>query len=103
VFSVIAILAMTFSNVQPARVQAHSGDGLQCQVNAKSRRVSFITAASGKSLSATRALQSSVRPLDPAMALAVHFAPEFGVKGLQGNLIARESNRSDDGYLTFRY
>ncbi len=78
VFSVIAILAMTFSNVKPAYVQAQSGDGLNRQVNAESGRVSFITPADGKSLSAARALGESIRPQDPAMALAVRYSPEFG-------------------------
>ncbi len=103
VFSVIAILAMTFSNVQPHRVEAQSGDGLNRQVNAESGRVSFITPADGKPLSAVRALGESIRPQDPAMALAVRYAPEFGVKEPQRSLTAMESNRSDDGRLTVRF
>ncbi len=103
VFSVIAILAMTFSNVQPHRVEAQSGDGLNRQVNAASGRVSFITPADGKSLSATRALGQSIRPQDPAMTLASKYGPEFGLQNAERDLTAMDSDRSDDGRVTVRF
>ncbi len=103
VFSVIAILAMTFSNVKPARVEAQSGDGLNRQVNAESGRVSFITPADGKPLSAARAFGQSNRPQDPALALAVRYAPEFGIRDAERSLTAMDSDRSDDGRVTVRF
>ncbi len=103
IFSVIAILAMTFSSVKTVHVQAQNGDGLKRQVNAESGRVSFITPADGKPLSAVRALGQSIRPQDPAMALAVKYGPEFGVKDPQRSLAAMDSNRADDGRVTVRF
>ena len=41
VFSVIAILAMIFSNIQPASAQTQDGDGLKRQVNAQSGSIHF--------------------------------------------------------------
>src|SRR5512140_2220859 len=102
-FSILAVLAMLFSNVQPPRAQAQSGDGLDRQVNAESGRVSFITPADGKSLSAARALGASIRPQDPAMALAVRYAPEFGLQNPERSLTAMDSNRATDGRLTVRF
>ena len=59
VLPIIAILAMIFSSIRPPAAQAQGGDGLQRQVNAESGRVSFISPASGPSLSAARALDSN--------------------------------------------
>ena len=64
-FSVIAILSVFFSGLQPPLVRAQGGDGLQRQVNAESGRVSFISPESGRALPAAKALGQSIRPQDP--------------------------------------
>jgi Zn-dependent metalloprotease len=102
-FSSLAVLAMLFSSIQPPAVQAQGGDGLKREFNAESGRVSFLSPTSGKSLSAGRALQTSIHPQDPAMALAVKYAPEFGMKNAGRNLSKMASSRSDDGRLTVRF
>src|SRR5690349_15719961 len=80
VFSIIVLFAMILSRVQPATAQGSSGDGIKRQVNAQNGKLSFIGPENGRSISASRALGSFIRPQNPAMALAKRFAPEFGVK-----------------------
>jgi len=61
-FSAIAVLAMIFSNLQLIPASAQGGDGLKRQVNAESGKVSFIGPESGRALSASKALGTSIRP-----------------------------------------
>src|SRR6266498_410158 len=100
---VIAILAMTFSNIQPATAQRSGGDGLKRQVNAESGKVSFMSPESGRALSAAQALGTSIRPQNPAMALVKRFAPEFGVKNPERELVEMKSNHGSDGRMSVRY
>ena len=101
--SIIAILAVIFSNLQPTQASAQDGDGLTRQVNAESGRVSFISSDGGKPLSAPQALGTSIQPQDPAMALAKRFAPEFGVKDPERDLAEMKKEPGENGRLTVRY
>jgi Zn-dependent metalloprotease len=102
-FSIIAIFAILFSMIQPATVQAQGGDGIKRQVNAESGKVSFIGPEHGRSVPATKALGTLLRPQDPGLALAKRFAPEFGVKNPERDLAKMKSHREDDGRLTVRF
>jgi len=102
-FSLLVVLAMAFSYVQPPAAQAQGGDGLKREVNAESGRVSFIRPEKGVSLSAARALGESILPQDPAMTLAVRYAAEFGLQDAGRNLSIMKSSRSDDGHQTVRF
>ncbi len=103
IFSIMAILAMLFSSIQPIAGQAQSDDGIKREVNAESGRVSFVGPAYGRSVSAAKALGTSIRPQDPAMALAQRFAPEFGLQNPERNLSEMKSEHSPDGRWTVRY
>ncbi len=102
-FSIVMVLALMLSHVQPSDVQAQDGDGLQRQVNAESGRVSFISPGSGSSISAARVLGKTILPPDPALALAVRYAPEFGLQDAERNLSVMKSSRSQDGQVTVRF
>jgi hypothetical protein len=102
ILSTIAILAMVFSNLQPASAQAQSGDGLRRQVNPDSGRLSFIGPESGKLLSAPQALGTFIRSQDPAMALTKRFAPEFGVKDPERDLVEVKREPGENGSRTTR-
>ncbi len=103
VFSLFVVLAMAFSYVQPPAARAQGGDGLKREVNAESGRVSFIRPEKGASLSAARALGEFFLPQEPAMALAVRYAPEFGLQNADRNLSIMKSSRSEDGRQTVRF
>ncbi len=103
-FSLIVILAMAFSYVQPPAAQAQSGDGLKREVNVESGRVSFIRPEKGASLPAAEALGSaSLMQEDPAQALAVRYAPEFGLQDAGRNLSIMKSSRSENGHQSVRF
>ncbi len=115
--SVLAILAMMFSNLQPISASAQSGDGggkrpisaqqsddgVKRDFNPASGKVSFIGPESGHLLAANEALGMSLRPQDPAMALAKRFAPEFGVQNPERDLSVMKNKHGKDGRLTVKY
>ena len=104
--SIIMMLFVGLSLVQPESAAAQAGDGLRRELNAQSGRVSFIGPESGRALSAARALgisPSAARPADPALALARRFAPEFGLKNPGRDLAEVQADRSEAGRLTVRY
>ncbi len=104
--SIIIILTMTLSGVQPLSVSAQGqGDGIKREVNAETGKVSFIAPESGEVLSASQALGANLveRSSNPAMALAERFAPEFGVNNPKQDLTSMRSTETDDGRVTVRY
>lgn len=103
IFSLLVILAFVFSNIQPVAVQAQSGDGLQRKHNAANGRASFIGPEGGRALPAVRALGQSIRPQDPAMALAKRYGPEFGLKDAGRELSQVEKHQKHNGQLTVKY
>ncbi len=116
VMTVVIMLTMLFSAIQPMAVSAQDGDegrrqdtsalegdGIKRQANPQSGRVSFIGPESGRALSASRALGTFARPQDPARALADRFAPEFGLKDPARDLSEMKAVRSEDGRVTVRY
>src|SRR5688572_29369734 len=105
ILSIVMILSMGLSLAQPDSVSAQGGDGLKRQFNAQTGKVSFIGPASGRSLSAAKALgiSPSARPADPALALAKRFGPEFGLQNAERDLSEMKADRSEDGRLTVRY
>ena len=101
--SVIALLSMTFSGFGPSAMHAQPGDGLKRIRNAQSSRISFISPESGAAMPASRALGTSLRPRDPGMALAKHFAPEFGIKNPERDLTEIKKNKLNGGHVSIRY
>jgi Zn-dependent metalloprotease len=100
----ILVMLITQMQAQPVLAQNGKGDGLERQVNAETGRLSFITAEGGQPLSAARAFgEMSIRPQDPALALATRYGPEFGLKDPQSELAAAKSEQGEDGRLTVRY
>jgi Zn-dependent metalloprotease len=103
VLNVVIILSMALSLIQLQPVYAQSGDGLKRQVNSVSGRVSFIGPESGRTLSMSEALGISSRPQDPAMALARHYGPEFGIKNPDRELAQVKKETGANGRITARY
>lgn len=99
----IVILSLMLLQVRPQPVLAQSGDGLRRDVNAESGRVSHISPLTGRSLPASRALGTSIRLQDPAMALARRYAPEFGIKDPERELAEMKSDQDGTGHLVVRY
>jgi bacillolysin len=103
IFSILPILAFVFSNVQPVSVQAQSGDGLRREHNSGNGRVSFLGPESGRVLPTAKALGQSMRPQDPAMALAQRYGPEFGLKDAERQLTQVDKHQKANGQLTVKY
>ncbi|HKY54802.1 MAG TPA: M4 family metallopeptidase, partial [Anaerolineales bacterium] len=103
IFVTIIVLLISLSAAQPGSVSAQGGDGIKRHVNTESGKVSFISPESGRAIPASRALGIFARPSDPAMALAKHFAPEFGLKNPERNLIQKQTKGLDNGRVTVRY
>src|SRR5258706_10907915 len=103
VISILFILAVLLSNVQMPLASAQTGDGLKRQRNPESGKISFIGPESGRALPASRALGTSIRPQDPALALVNRYAPEFGIKDPARELSAMKSNHSSNGRVSTRY
>ncbi len=103
IITIVVVLTMVISGIQPTAVSAQSGDGIKRQVNAESGKVSFIGPENGRVLSASKALGTFLRPQDPALALIKRYAPEFGVKDPQRDLSEMKTARSKNGHLTVRY
>jgi Zn-dependent metalloprotease len=101
--SVFAIASMTLSLVQPQPAQAQSGDGIKREVNAESRKVSFIGPESGRSVPALKALGTFIRPQNPPMALVKRFGPEFGLQDPERDLSEIKNKRDENGRVTVRY
>jgi Zn-dependent metalloprotease len=101
--SMIVVFTLLFSSVSLPSVSAQGGDGLQRQVNPQTGKVSFLGPENGRSLSASRALGTFIRPQDPALALAKRFGPEFGLRNPERDLTEMKTNRPGDGSLTVRY
>jgi len=99
----LVILMMMFSLIHPSAASAQTGDGIRREVNAGSGRISFIGPESGSVVSASRALGTSVRPQDPAMALAIRFGPEFGIQDPERDLSEMKRAVADDGRISVRY
>jgi Zn-dependent metalloprotease len=116
-FSILAILTILFSNVQPQPVQAQDrddgarrrvsaqrgGDGLERQVNPASGKVNFIVPENGRVLPAKQALGQSIRPQDPGKALANRFGPEFGLTDPYQELAQVEKKQKPDGQVTVKF
>src|SRR5215216_3615507 len=105
VLSITMVLSMGISLAQPETASAQGQDGIKRQFNVQTGKVSFIGPESGRALSAAKALgiSSSVRPSDPAMALAKRFAPEFGLQNPQRDLSQIKSDHLGDGRVKVRY
>jgi len=104
-FSILAVLTMLLSNVQPPRVQAQGGDGLKRQVNAQNGRIHFIGPENGHMVPASKALGlgQAAHAKDPAMALAERFGPEFGLKNPGRELAESKKNKDKNGKVTVKY
>ena len=105
VLSISMILSMALSLAQPDAASAQGKDGIKRQFNAQKGKVSFIGPESGRALAAAQALgtSSSIRPVDPAMALAKRFAPEFGLKNPERDLSKIKTASPGDGRMTVHY
>src|ERR671924_243779 len=105
VFASIVILSIGLSAAQPQSASAQGGDGIKRQLNAQTGKVSFIGPENGRSVSASKALGISTfaHPVDPAMALAKRFAPEFGLKDPERDLSVKQTKNLDNGRVTLRY
>src|SRR5688572_31454235 len=105
VLSIIMILSIGLSLVQPGPAFAQGNDGLKRQINAQTGKVSFIGPASGRSLSADKALgiSPSTGLADPARALANRFAPEFGLQNPERDLTQLKNKHLEDGRVTARF
>src|SRR6266496_1685050 len=101
--TLIMILSMMLSLIHPQTALAQTGDGLKRQINSETGKVNFISPESGRVLSAARALGTSIRPPDPAMALANRFGPEFGLKNPERDLSVLKTHHPGDGRVTVRY
>src|SRR5258708_28269980 len=96
IISVLFILTILLSNLQTPVVSAQTGDGLKRQRNPESGKVSFLSPESGRALPASKALGTSIRPLDPALTLVNRYAPEFVIKDPSRELPVMKSNHSSD-------
>src|SRR5258706_16075645 len=103
IISILFTLAILFSNIQTPVVSAQTGDGLKRQRNPESGKISFIGPESGRALPASKALGTSIRPQDPALALVNRYASEFGIKDPTHELSVMKSNHSSDGRVSARY
>ncbi|HEX6270870.1 MAG TPA: M4 family metallopeptidase [Anaerolineales bacterium] len=105
VLSTLLILSMVLAFPEPQAASAQGGDGIRRQVNVQTGKVSFIGSESGRALSAATALgiPDSARPTDPALALAIRFAPEFGLRDPQRALKEIKTDRPGNSRLTVRY
>src|SRR5688572_16947402 len=92
IISLIVVFTLLFSSASLPSVSAQGGDGLERQVNPQTGKVSFLGPETGRTLSASRALGTFIRPQDPAMALAKRFGPEFGLKNPERDLQEMKSN-----------
>ena len=103
VFSILMILSLAFSAVQP--VSAQGQDGIKIQHNAETGKVNFITTESGRPLTALQALGGNpgLLPADPAMALAQRYGKEFGLKDPSRELSTLRTDHPGGGRLTVRY
>jgi len=105
VLAISMLLPIALSLTQPKFASAQAGDGIKRQLNAQTGKVSFIGPESGHVLSAAKALgiSSSVRPVDPAMALAKRFAPEFGLRDPERSLTKIKTRNPGAGRVIVRY
>ncbi len=103
IISLIIVFTLLFSSISLPPVSAQGGDGLQRQVNPQTGKVSFLGAENGRPVSAARALGTSIRPQNPAMALVQRFGPEFGLRNPERELTEMKTNRPGDGRLIVRY
>ncbi len=106
VLFIFLILGTIISSAQLPLVSAQGKDGIDRHLNAESGKVSFIGPESGRSMAfsqAMGALPGAGRPADPALALAKHFAPEFGIRDASKELSAMQTNHPGNGRVTVRY
>ena len=103
IISLIVIFTLLFSSISLPSVSAQGGDGLKREVNPQTGKVSFLGPESGRSLLASRALGTFIRPQNPAMALVQRFGPEFGLRNPERDLTEMKTNRPDEGRVTVRY
>ncbi len=101
--AIVVILTILFSGFSLSSVSAQGKDGLKHQVNPQTGKLSFIGPESGRSLSASRALGTFIRPQDPAMAIAKRFGPEFGLENPERDLSQMKTHRDENGRITTRY
>ena len=105
VLTFVVLLSLTISGSSPYIVSAQGNDGVNRNINSASGKLSFIGPANGSVLAASEALGSSSLgpPIDPAMALAKRFGPEFGLKNPEGDLTEMRAHRPGNGLVTIRY
>jgi Zn-dependent metalloprotease len=103
VFMIICLLSLNLSAARS--VFAQGGDGIKRQYDPVSGKVSFISSESGRPLAASEVLgiAPGTRLVDPALAIAQRFAPEFGVKDPLHELAAMRTNHSGNGRVMVRY
>src|SRR5688572_1840158 len=105
VLAISILLPLVLSLTRPKSAAAQGADGTKRQFNAQTGKVNFIGPASGRALPAAKALgiASSIRPADPAMALAKRFAPEFGLKNPERDLTSMKTEIPYAGRVIVRY
>ena len=105
VLTFVVLLSLTISGSSPYIASAQGNDGVNRNINSASGKLSFIGPANGSVLAASEALGSSSLgpPIDPAMALAKRFGPEFGLKNPEGDLTEMRAHRPGNGLVTIRY
>jgi Zn-dependent metalloprotease len=109
--SVTMILSLVLSLTQPLTVSAsHSeqaSDGLKRDYNTQTGKVTLISPSSSERMSAAEVLGVSALSesanADPVMALAEHFAPEFGLQGASHNLKETRVNHAEGGRKSVHY
>jgi Zn-dependent metalloprotease len=100
--SIFVIFSMLFSEPSLSPALAQGPDGIERRVNTQTGKVSFLGGEDGTLVPADKAL-GTVRPQDPAMALARRFGPEFGLTNPEQELSTLKSKRTEDGRITARY
>ncbi len=101
--SLIVILTILFSGFSLPVASAQGKDGLKRQINAQTGKVNFIGPESGRTLPASKALGTFIRPQNPALALAKRFGSEFGLKNPERDLKEMKNSHAESERVTVRY
>jgi bacillolysin len=103
ILAILVVLNIMLTGLHPAHASAQSSDGISRQVNSGTGRVSFIGPETGRVLSASQALGNSAQLHDPALTLVIRFAPEFGLRNPEQDLVEMKKDISEDGRISVRY
>ena len=98
------LLSLILSLIQPGSASAQTRDGIKRQVDPATGKVNFISSASGHPLAASQVLGLIPdRAADPALTIAQHFGPEFGLANAAHELKVIHSTHAENGRVTVRY